>query len=32
LSAADRALYAVKAQKALTQRRVVGLREWTSAS
>jgi diguanylate cyclase (GGDEF)-like protein len=32
LSAADRALYAVKAEKATLQRRVVGLREWTSAS
>jgi diguanylate cyclase (GGDEF)-like protein len=32
LSAADRALYAVKAQKATSQRRVVRLREWPNAS
>jgi diguanylate cyclase (GGDEF)-like protein len=32
LSAADRALYAVKAEKAHARRRVVGMREWTSAS
>ncbi len=32
LSAADRALYAVKAEKANARRRVVGMREWTSAS
>ena len=33
LSAADRALYAVKADKANARRRnVVGIREWTSAA
>ena len=32
LSAADRALYAAKTQKAMSGRRLVGLREWTSAS
>jgi diguanylate cyclase (GGDEF)-like protein len=32
LSAADRALYAVKAEKANAPKRVVAIREWTSAS
>ena len=32
LSAADRALYTVKAEKANAQKRVVAIREWTSAS
>jgi diguanylate cyclase (GGDEF)-like protein len=32
LSAADRALYAAKADKASAQKRVVAIREWTSAS
>jgi GGDEF domain-containing protein len=30
LSAADRALYSVKAEKANAQKRVVAIREWTS--
>ena len=32
LSAADRALYAAKADKASAQKRVVAIREWTNAS
>ena len=32
LSAADRALYSTKADKAKLRKRVVALREWTSAS